>query len=194
MLCHTTCRHKCHGFSFPQSQPQVLPLSLPATKPKKSGFLSCAGPSAGGFTIPLATVLGQFGPKSNYECLYYLATFKLYVYNNTVFRQYGLPFRHWMKTEVDMNRNMSALMNSATQAGQSVAIRHLWFYCRDDFLLSQDAQTIVRGVMCTHGGMHPATSWIPRVNFQMASCRIHRNTNNFNCDKRVANGPTISIN
>ena len=48
---------------------------------------------------------------------------------------------------------MSALMNSATQAGQSVAIRYLWFDRQDDFLLSQDAETIVRGVMGTHGGM-----------------------------------------
>ena len=50
-------------------------------KTQDSGFLSCVGPSAGGSTIPLATVLGQFGPKSNYEWLYYLATFNIYIYS-----------------------------------------------------------------------------------------------------------------
>ena len=63
-------------FLFPQSWPQVLPLSLPATKPEKSGFLSCAG----GFAIPSAAVLSQFGPKSNYLSLNYLDTFNIYLY------------------------------------------------------------------------------------------------------------------
>ena len=63
-------------FWFPQSWPQVLPLSLPATKPEKSGFLSCAG----GFAIPSAAVLSQFGPKSNYLSLNYLDTFNIYIY------------------------------------------------------------------------------------------------------------------
>ena len=55
-------------------------------KTKESGFLSCAGPSAGGFTIPLATVLGQFGPKSNYECLYV----QYIMYNSIQFVIFGL--------------------------------------------------------------------------------------------------------
>ena len=69
-----------NAMAFRSHRVNHRPLSLPATKPKKSGFLSCAGPSAGGFTIPLATVLGQFGPKSIYECLYYLDTFNIYIY------------------------------------------------------------------------------------------------------------------
>jgi len=32
-------------------------------------FLSCGGPSASGFAIPFAAVLGQFGPRSNYLSL-----------------------------------------------------------------------------------------------------------------------------
>ena len=71
----------------------------------------------------------------------------------------------WMKTEVD-NGTTWVLMNACLPAaGQSLAIRHLWFYCGDDFLLSQDEETVVRGLFST-GGMLSVTSWILLMSFK----------------------------